>query len=130
MMEELKPCPFCGTIPKVIEDISFHDYFVSCYNKKCPLDAVYTDDYKSKKQAIKAWNTRSQEWQELDEQKLHGFLHTRALNDEDTSIEGTAKAICSTFAIKKDVCECKDWEEKPGSKWQYCPLCGGKIKGA
>ena len=35
-MAELKPCPFCGRIPK-IEDCGTHRYFVKC---KCGIEQI------------------------------------------------------------------------------------------
>ncbi len=54
MTEQLKPCPFCGA-----EDIGFDSWFynqnIFCKCKICGCQACATP---TKKQAIKAWNTR------------------------------------------------------------------------
>ena len=53
MSEELKPCPFCGGMPKVndwtLKGITDKRCF--CDNEKCPV-------YLSKTIAIDNWNTR------------------------------------------------------------------------
>ena len=64
-MAELKPCPFCGQIPRMNEhrfyddDLKgFNDY---SYGVECP--DCFTQSfqfYKSKEKAIKAWNTRAE----------------------------------------------------------------------
>ena len=53
MSEELRPCPFCGEMPKV-NDWSLHgitEQRCFCDNDKCPV-------YLSKTIAICDWNTR------------------------------------------------------------------------
>ena len=56
-MAELKPCPFCGSIP-TIEDCECGDkrFFVSC---KCGI--VQDKLYRQKCDAVKQWNTRRQQ---------------------------------------------------------------------
>lgn len=51
-MSELKPCPFCGRIPKV-EDCGDNRYFVIC---KCGIaqDRLYGQ----KCDAVRRWNRR------------------------------------------------------------------------
>lgn len=55
--ERLKPCPFCGSKPKlrVTRSINFDTYIVNC--RKCevkPSTAWHTNI----KYAVKAWNKR------------------------------------------------------------------------
>ena len=59
MMDKLKPCPFCGN--PAYDHISYHihaqkqRHIVKC--TKCNASMEYRD----KKSAIKAWNTRTPE---------------------------------------------------------------------
>ena len=55
---ELKPCPFCGEEPKVIEDISVS--WVVCDNSDCVVYAR-TLLKKTREEAIEAWNTRAED---------------------------------------------------------------------
>ncbi len=52
---KLKPCPFCGGEAEIIDNEYFVD--VSCKDHHCRgwADSL---SYKSKEQAIKAWNRR------------------------------------------------------------------------
>ena len=54
MMNELKPCPFCGGKGVIIEDYPRTDYFVEC--DKCKTTS---DTYQSKEEAIAAWSHRT-----------------------------------------------------------------------
>jgi len=57
MADELKPCPFCGGKPYILEDEYYGTFEVGCNNRKCKL-VVYTNDIAEKKKAIAAWNKR------------------------------------------------------------------------
>lgn len=52
-MSELKPCPFCGGIPAVVED-GYKAIAVHCFN--CGADITA----ESEKRARAAWNRRAQ----------------------------------------------------------------------
>ena len=57
---ELKPCPFCGGEPVIGV---YGDYFkISCLEWLCPCNPVLPDTpgsfFKSKAEAIEAWNRR------------------------------------------------------------------------
>ena len=63
MSEEIKPCPFCGSEPRIIHDILGHpwaQYRAVCTSKACraPFD--------DKDEAIEAWNKRPNNWLLLD----------------------------------------------------------------
>jgi len=59
-MEELKPCPFCGSdILEMDRELAEFDnqaerWFITCY--ECPCQGVIGDD---KQEAIEAWNKRT-----------------------------------------------------------------------
>ena len=54
---ELKPCPFCGSIPQLILGEGMFDgnemYFVRCMNPQCRAEMVGSE---TKEQAITRWN--------------------------------------------------------------------------
>lgn len=59
VIERLKPCPFCGKVPKIIlSDSKFH--IIRCQNEKCPASCVSVMD-KSIKKLVKRWNSRTDE---------------------------------------------------------------------
>lgn len=55
-MEELKPCPFCGEIPKI-----FHDrHSVECCNGLCDvMPSTWSYTYDTDEDAVEAWNRRA-----------------------------------------------------------------------
>lgn len=55
-MSDLKPCPFCGSNSAVfVRDDKPFPYRVQCLNNDC---ACRTDNYKTYRFAIEAWNRR------------------------------------------------------------------------
>lgn len=59
----LKPCPFCGTIPKVIKrNVKLWPYAIDHgdgpLDYQCPLDYLLLVDYSSEEKAISHWNRR------------------------------------------------------------------------
>ena len=52
MTEKLKPCPFCGGEAMIISEINYH-------HVRCVKCFTITDWYKTKEEAIEAWNTRA-----------------------------------------------------------------------
>ena len=70
MSDELKPCPFCGSLKiNIIEEFSITDHVI--YHTECCYCSVSLYNQKginttacgfpSKKRALKAWNTRHNE---------------------------------------------------------------------
>lgn len=60
-MDELKPCPFCGTTPKAREHDfggEYRTWIVECGDSDCPALRVRAEDL-SEADAITAWNTRA-----------------------------------------------------------------------
>lgn len=69
MNEELKTCPFCGVVENVIRrrtdkeaNFSFWHVCPGTYN-------IFTtaDEFKTKQEAIKAWNTRANDWVSVED---------------------------------------------------------------
>lgn len=65
-MEEIKPCPWCGKIPKIYKNRNKfinsnppHEvWFGKCINDSCKIRPYTLVYYKTEQEAIKAWNTR------------------------------------------------------------------------
>ena len=59
---ELKPCPFCGLKPVVINgkpNLKSGQYSVVCKNLGCPMLMVATYSRDTESEVIEAWNTRT-----------------------------------------------------------------------
>lgn len=62
MSEELKPCPFCGTVPKMGTSELMNGrprYFVECEGNGCVMRAYTANDYETPLEAVEAWNRRA-----------------------------------------------------------------------
>lgn len=64
MMEELKPCPFCGSkaiLRKVAtgRNRSGYEYYVRCYNLNCTV-YVHTFYRDTEDEAVENWNRRAE----------------------------------------------------------------------
>lgn len=57
MRESLKPCPFCGKLPEIIQEKN-GSVWIGCHNNNCSVRHVETDDFDTREEAIEAWNTR------------------------------------------------------------------------
>lgn len=55
-MENLKPCPWCGSMPEIIDDGDGY-YYYACLNLSCPFGPS-GKVYATKEEATEAWNTR------------------------------------------------------------------------
>jgi len=62
----LLPCPWCGKVPKVQRYALFKTremrYGVWCNNgneESCPMIAIETNPFKTREEAIAAWNKRA-----------------------------------------------------------------------
>lgn len=53
---ELKPCPFCGKVPRLWGMSPLGPYYVSCKNKKCKVFMDCAAD--TREDVVKMWNTR------------------------------------------------------------------------
>ena len=58
-IEKLKPCPFCGKLPEILERSGFRNdfYIIRCNNEKCPASCVSVMN-KSLAEAVDRWNAR------------------------------------------------------------------------
>lgn len=61
-MYELKPCPFCGTVPRIgVTEPTFGEprYFVECEGTGCKVVAYTPNEYETALEAAEAWNARA-----------------------------------------------------------------------
>jgi len=69
MTDKLKPCPFCGESPDignaVYDGRKAGAYYIAC-TSTCEVHPELNDTYDSPNEAIKAWNTRANDWQPID----------------------------------------------------------------
>lgn len=68
-MSELKPCPFCGgegDVEQVKSLINTASYQAACSNEDCCAYQFLMHNYPTKRQAIKAWNTRADDWRPIE----------------------------------------------------------------
>ena len=63
----LKPCPFCGQKPLMRQIYSeafargeLQNYYVACLNEKCAVQPATQNNYRTKRQAVAAWNRRAE----------------------------------------------------------------------
>ena len=58
MSDDLKPCPFCGTMPVIhCVDATYDTWYIECVYGGCSCKPE-TWYYDTKEEAIEAWNTR------------------------------------------------------------------------
>ena len=65
MSEELKPCPFCGSEARLLDEADYNyrkiggeDYTVGCKNPDCLVFVTDMDLVGSKEDCIRLWNQR------------------------------------------------------------------------
>jgi hypothetical protein len=56
---ELKPCPFCGTVPKLTAIVASR-FWVSCKNRRCGINPE-TRLCETQDEAVSTWNERRKE---------------------------------------------------------------------
>lgn len=64
MSEKLKPCPFCGTVPRMgVTELTCGrpGYFVDCEESGCKAIACTANRYETALEAAEAWNMRARD---------------------------------------------------------------------
>jgi len=104
---EIKACPFCGCFAYIAEGSPREEfYLVQCINPKC--HARLGKKYKSKNEAIKRWNKRTN--------ITPGYWYRFSIND-------FVRCSCC-HGVAADVTDIR------GTQWwlsNYCPNCGAKM---
>lgn len=59
-MAELKPCPFCGGKPTVVNDDQMIWFYISCLNVRCPI-TVQGEWHSDFEKAKEEWNRRAED---------------------------------------------------------------------
>lgn len=54
---KLKPCPFCGELPRLYGGAILNEESIDCVNDECPVQP--TTGYRDWPDAVTAWNTRA-----------------------------------------------------------------------
>lgn len=103
-MTELKPCPFCGRIPKV-EDCGTNRFFV-----KCECGIAQDKLYFQRCDAVRRWNTRRQQ----PERKTGKWVVFEAPDELHCGL------------VKCPFCK-EELIAKP-DEYSYCPNCGAKME--
>jgi len=78
MSEELKPCPFCGDTPHLMDDPTDGGkrfWWTEC--RECGALNAY---FRTKGEAVAAWNRREPDWQELAREMATAIAKLRAAN--------------------------------------------------
>ena len=105
MSEALKPCPFCGSDPIVLETPkSFfyrHDYKIGCRNELCMVKPA-TEWFIAKEAAITAWNKRKEMNYYCDS---CGTVFT-VTDKTDMRLYGGDKEMAENRGIHCGVCDC------------------------
>lgn len=111
---ELKPCPFCGEKPKVVEDISVS--WVVCDNERCMVYAR-TLLNKTREEAIEAWNARADAINSRAKERTCKNLATR--KDD---------FFCSECGYEVVGCVVDEFGcfDNP-LRFSYCPNCRAKV---
>lgn len=112
-MAELKPCPFCGSIPFMCVNKYRHDqctYSVKCSNSACNVIPL-TYECSEETQAISDWNKRA----DADDVK-----HGEWCLLKNCANEGVYCSVCNKKVYKTNYANQK-------IKSPYCPNCGAKM---
>ena len=100
-MTELKPCPFCGKIPKPYARTYLkagvpNSYSVIC-DKTCPTGGSWLIDCNTEKELVKRWNTRPSLW-------------TTITDEASLPKESDTGNYCFIHNIHNDVCYRALWQ--------------------
>lgn len=152
MMENLKPCPFCGEQP-VLQKVPirgysgcFH-YIVECENPECRCniklsknDTIYNSDKDARQNAINAWNRRVDKSNLVSRQAVKEWLKRwRGYLDDDmiTRMQIRTIDIPTEELIKhghwidtgsgEECSICREIQYGYDSFRNYCANCGAKM---
>ena len=112
-MSELKSCPFCGEMPRIIE----HEYdgASNTYGVRCRCGAQSFQFYEEPSLAANAWNARKGEPSADVEPVRHG--RWEVFYAEELCGYRRAYYVCSNCFNSSD------------DEFDYCPNCGARMDG-
>lgn len=64
-MEEIKPCPWCGEIPKLYQT-EYGNWWLECENYACPVQPM-SQVFRRKEKLVRKWNERGSEIPNMSE---------------------------------------------------------------
>lgn len=126
MSEELKACPKCGIVGKVVSDDP------DCgYRKAYIVECDCGEWFDTEAEAIAAWNRRTPDWQhdEAWHKDYEGRLLADAQRTSEELIEMRAlaqqagKALGVTLSLLCGFLECPDWEAGTKCEHDFRPTC-------
>lgn len=117
MNSKLKPCPFCGEQPKVVEDISVS--WVACDNAYCTVYAR-TLLAKTREEAIEAWNTRAKD---IDVSAKEHTCHMQVRK------RGMFYDVFYFDCCGKEYAENRNDRHASKISGDVCPYCGAEVTG-
>lgn len=107
MMEELKPCPFCGGEADI--DKYGWGWNVRCLDPKCHFHIVPMPAHETEKEAIEAWNTR--------------YESTCTNTYDGREFECSECGVQWHLLSRADVFD--EWKHVVNPA--FCPNCGAKV---
>lgn len=104
-MQELKPCPFCGSEASMFGDESTGTWNVFCNNGLCPTEPGTAICF-SEQEAVEAWNTRAERTCSVVKNSRKYVL------SDGTELFDDGCSICNGYI---------------GAGENYCSQCGAKV---
>lgn len=96
-MAELKPCPFCGEIPKYYQ--YGNEWCVECHSDKCWV-VPETDLCSSKEEATEKWNARTPIADVVEVETIKAWLYELAINN--VGCDGDFSKACEEIISRID----------------------------
>lgn len=62
-MNELKPCPFCGSRAEINHKEKLDAWIVECTNQRCFASYMIGWWYDTEQEAVEMWNRRETQWE-------------------------------------------------------------------
>lgn len=110
----LRECPFCGG------EASKRLFYKGKYRVHCNVcDAHSGDVCDTEAEAIAAWNTRADDYEQAAEYWQRMYEQTFAERTCHDTGENEWHFVCSACGYEQNGYEC----------WNYCPKCGCKVVG-
>ena len=137
MNEKLKTCPFCGGEAE-LRSFTSKENNQEIWYVTCQICEVFIENFKTKQQAIEAWNLRTtREYSQNEKLKecpfcgsnakvfhsvIHTIFHVKCVN------EITCGAELGYFSSEQEAID--SWNERSNhaQKIRHCPLCGSEAK--
>ena len=113
-MNELKPCPFCGSEAETVH-LRSGDDFARCTNKSC--HARTRNYHEAENLAVDAWNERVEQTCKNVSEYAADRNHFKC--SECGCIVMDSEDYCVSVHDEK-------WEHE--LSWSYCPNCGRKVE--